>query len=342
MDTSTILTVIGTIATVVFGILGVYLVKRKYDFSRINLVIKNSIGVFDFIENWRELEVLVNKKPVPHNLVLLIGIWRNSGTVEITRTMTYEKLALKLPPGYSWLDAKVIPTNSKVNATLSVNPQSLEFDFNLFKSGEHIRFEALANVPLIQQHPSTQRVETAGNRLCNALTIEYRIEKTRDGVKEDVFSLGLASKSRMRKLALASTLVVAVCFGLSFMWFPAKDQGGTYLMKDTSGNEREVKLDFSAPGSDVIATYVATGTTERLPVSEVKRRRYSVAPDRVTWSSFIFPFVPMILALTAIFVTTFYIDKKKKRDFRSFLASCEPYPPGSQLVNEVSESSRDH
>lgn len=333
MDTSTILAIVGTIATVIFGILGVYLVKKQYYSSRINLVIESSIGLFDFIQNWKELVVKHNNNTVPDNLVLLVGIWRNTGSVDITRHMIDEKLALKLDAGFKWLDGKVISTNSKVKAKIIVDPSSLEFDYQLFKGGEHIRFEALAEVPSTPRGSSTARVESAGVRLRNALIIDYRIQNTREGIVEDLVSLGLASKSRMRKSALASVLVLAFSVGVSFM-FPATNQGQTYLMKDSNGKESEVKIDFSIPGSYVDVTDLASAHTQRLSLSEVKRRGYAPAPNGGVWTSFIFPLVPMILALIAIFLINFYVDKKKKRDFSWFLASCKPYPPHSQLVKE--------
>jgi hypothetical protein len=333
MDSSTILGLAGVIISVVFGVWGIYVaIRRKRYPGGIDLFIESSIGLFDFKRNWNELVVSYKNKVVNQssNIVLLVGVWHNTGSIDITPGMTERKLALNLPPGYTWLDGKKILTASRVDAKAIVSsPTSLEFDIKLFKCDEHIRFEALAEVPSLEKDQSTRSVGSPGDRLVEALKIEYRIEHMGKVQIEDMSSLGLASKSRMRKSALASALVLAFCFAASFTWLPVK-KSPTYLMNDS---KQEVELNFNAPGSLVFVKDVSTGHEDTLQTAVVKRRGYALAPVKL--SSLILPFVLIVIpAPAAIFLTSFYIDRKRRRERGRFLASCVPYPSENQLANE--------
>ena len=69
MNPTTILAIIGTLATIVLGGWGIYLaVKRRYP-GRITFIIEDSIGLFDsIVRNLPELAVLYKGESVRQNL----------------------------------------------------------------------------------------------------------------------------------------------------------------------------------------------------------------------------------------------------------------------------------
>jgi hypothetical protein len=324
MDLTTIIGIVGAIASVV-GV-GVYFIKKR-NAGCITLFKVNSTGLADFIRKWDELTVRYKSNEVKENLVLFIGILRNTGPIDITREMTEERVTIKIPKGYRWLDAKKIQTSSKVRVTIAVTDLELHFDIGMFKPDEHIRFEALAEVP----KSAVEKFENAGASLAENLKIDYRITNTGNAVVEDLSLIGLASKTRMRKLALASGVVLAVCFGASFLWVGDKKQP-TFMMND-NGQPREVMIDFRTDkSSSVDVTDVSTGKPKTLTLDQV--RNGHITPTTPSQASFIVPFILIvILAPMALFLTSFSIEKKRRSKLLSFLASCEPLPPTGEPAN---------
>lgn len=176
---TSILTFLGLAATLIFGFASVYLViKRRYP-GRITFIREASIGLFDSIErNVPELSVLYDGKPVGENLVLLKGILQNTGSIDITESMVVEHLAIKLPEGYKWLAAKAVGSAPNVNATVGIHDStSLTFDLGLFRCDEHIRFEAVVEVPS-EQDAASRSQEPASQRLNRAIRFTHRIANT--------------------------------------------------------------------------------------------------------------------------------------------------------------------
>src|SRR5205085_6381415 len=134
MDKSTILAIAGTVATIVLGTWSIYLaLKRRYP-GRITLLKETSIGLFDsIVRNLPELAILYKGEPVSQSLVLLKGIFHNTGSIDITESMVEEKLTIHLPEGFKWLTGKVVSTSADVKANLTLlSPHSLIFDLGLF------------------------------------------------------------------------------------------------------------------------------------------------------------------------------------------------------------------
>jgi hypothetical protein len=179
MNSSLILTILGLAATLIFGLISIYLIiQRRYP-GRITFIREASIGLFDsIVRNVPELSVLYNGKPVSENLVLLKGILQNTGSVDITEMMVVEPLAIKLPEGYKWLEARIVGSAPNVHATVSnQDSTSLIFDVGLFRVNEHIRFEAVAEVPSTED-ASAQSGGSASDRLSKVLIFSHRIANT--------------------------------------------------------------------------------------------------------------------------------------------------------------------
>jgi hypothetical protein len=322
MDRATILTIVGLIATVALGSFSIYLVLRRRYPGRITFIKESSIGLFDsIVKNLPDLSVLYKDEPVNENLVLLKGILHNTGSIDITEAMIKKALAIKLPEGYRWRAHKIVSSSSEVQADIKkVNPTTLEFEIGLFRCDEHIRFEALAEVP-IQQDSSEQRVEDAGVRLTRALIISHRIAETRKVAIEDMSSFGHTLQTRLRMLALTLTIALSIGLAAFFIW-PEPKRDVTYLMRDPNGKEIEVTIDFTAPGSKIDVKGVSGDYHEQLLANELRRRGYTVAPDQGRFSSFILPFTLMVIATpAALLLSSFYISKKRKTKLKNFLAS---------------------
>ncbi len=148
-----ILGILGLIATIVFGLWGVYLVIRKRYPGEITYYEERKINLFhSIIKNLPELKISYKNTAVDENLILIKGILINTGHKDISPEMIERPLECMLPEGSKWLTTKIISTSKNVKVALSQSSESvLTFKTGLFRCKEYIRFEALANIPGLKQ-----------------------------------------------------------------------------------------------------------------------------------------------------------------------------------------------
>src|SRR5579871_4349759 len=187
-------TVLGVIATIIFGAWSLYyaIVGRRYP-GRITFIQEACIGLFDsIVRNFPEITISYQNSPVGQSLVLLKGAFLNTGTKDITKEMVVLPLKIVLPQGYKWLTARVVAASPRAQPTIAaIEKSELAFDLSLFRCREYLRFEALAEVPASDE--STKRDPEKSLR--QALSFEHRIADTR---KVDSTEVGLTDSRKKR------------------------------------------------------------------------------------------------------------------------------------------------
>lgn len=216
MTTSTLLTILGIVVTVALGAWGLYLtVAQRYP-GRITFVKEGCIGIFDsIVRNLPELSVSYEDKPVSENLVLLKGFLLNTGSKDITPTMAEKSLTIDLPEDFRWLTAKIVSTSPSVRASAQCAAQRLYFEMGLFRRGEHIRFEALAEVPA-----QTDRGDSSlGEILEQALTFHHRIADTRKVDRQELPTTSQRKRRKYRSILMGTQLLVLAVLVVFATWF---------------------------------------------------------------------------------------------------------------------------
>ena len=100
MTISDTLGVLGIVATIIFGVWGIFIVIRRSYPGQLTYIKESYIGLFDsIVKNVPELAVLYNNLPVSQGLVLIKGAILNTGSKDITDTMVEQNLAFVLPSG---------------------------------------------------------------------------------------------------------------------------------------------------------------------------------------------------------------------------------------------------
>lgn len=116
MNTSDILTILGIMATLAFGVWGIIIVIRHRYPGQLTYVKESNIAPFDsIVRNLPELAVFYNDAPVGEGLVLVKGAILNSGRKDITDSMVEQKLTFVLPSGFRWLTAKLVGDIAPIN-----------------------------------------------------------------------------------------------------------------------------------------------------------------------------------------------------------------------------------
>lgn len=215
MTTSTFLTILGIVVTVILGAWGVHLaIAQRYP-GRITFVKEACIGIFDsIVRNLPELSVSYKDRPVSENLVLLKGFLLNTGSKDVTESMAEKGLSLNLPEDFRWLTARVVSASPNVRGSTRCSERSIFFEMGLFRCNEHIRFEALAEVPA-----ETDRGEsTLGGILEQALTFDHRIADTRKVDKQELLTESQRRRWRNQSVLMGSALVGLVAALVVGVW----------------------------------------------------------------------------------------------------------------------------
>lgn len=232
MENTTVLAILGVLATVTFGALSIYLfVKRRYP-GQITFVVEDCIGLFQsIVKHFPELAVSYKNSPVSEGIVLLKGALLNTGRKDITKEMVEGRLRLELPDEFKWLQAKVVARSGGVQAQIEQEPQALTFDTGLFRCREFVRFECLAEVPMPDDE--TASIEA---RLLKQLHVTHRIADTQ---KVDPMRLPTLEYTARRSKRLPRPLVAMFIPGvaLAVMMLFVKSTPGTihYHIANDSG-----------------------------------------------------------------------------------------------------------
>jgi hypothetical protein len=171
--------------------------------------------------------------------------------------MVEERLTITLPEGFRWLTGKIVAAPSReANVCLSGNSKMV-FDLGLFRCREHIRFEALAEVP------SQAASGDTGKGLEKALNFNHRIEDTR---KVDQKEIPTESESIQDFLAMFVTLLILGFSGLAVYFYPSETKY-TQIIYSLKLNDRIIDVQIS-PQTDgtVKITGVNENFTETIPL----------------------------------------------------------------------------
>lgn len=179
------LTFIGVLATVLFGVVAVWLVVRPPQLGEISLVRRKCFVLFDgSADTLGLLNVTFNNQPVQKGTALLRGYLLNSGRKDIEPQMVATPPSLRLPEGYRWLHAAACPSSPEIELRVRLNDRELTFELGLFRQNEYLQFEALAQTPDIGE--GFNEGQSLAEKFGQAVKLSHRIADTRAAVDLDL------------------------------------------------------------------------------------------------------------------------------------------------------------
>lgn len=213
------------VATISFGAWSLFyaIVGRRYP-GRISFIQEGCIGLFDsIVRNFPELVISYENNPVGKNLVLLKGAFLNTGTKDITKEMVSGQLTIALPAAHHWLSARVVAASPDVVSSImhSREESRLAFDLGLFRSGEYVRFEALAVIPASEQSSR----EDAAQRLKEVLTFEHRIADTRKVEYKEIPPDRRRKRLSLITMLAGNVIIAGIGLVLGFWWGSPTQEG---------------------------------------------------------------------------------------------------------------------
>jgi len=203
MSLSDIIGVIGIIVSAAFGIWGVSIAlrRRKYP-GEISFIKDRTIRLFDdIVRNISPLAINYKGASIANNIVLFRGHLINSGSKDISKEMVDAPLSENLRPGFKWLEANIVSCSDKLRASVHIESQEkLNFDFNLFRCGEYITFEALSELPVILD--DNEQKDGGIKELSEVISWDHRITDT-----SKIKKYNLPAQIPKTKLSKAATIL---------------------------------------------------------------------------------------------------------------------------------------
>jgi hypothetical protein len=274
-----LLALTGVVATLVFGVLSIYLFARRRYPGRLVFMEEQCISLFeDLVKNLPQMQVLYEGSPVSDNLVLVKGLVVNVGAKDVSREMIEQPLQVKVSEGFKWLTAKEVSSSPDFRGQVKVvNEETLEFDLGLFRCEEYIRFEALAEAPR-DEEPNRKEGADPAKELRKAMQFRHRIADT---AKIEVSSMPAASSP----WETISSFLFLLGFALATAWVlhtQSSERRLYYLAPNLTGIPAVVEA--SPLSKDLIKiTGVKSNYEAVMPLNRFRQLSPVVGPRKREW-----------------------------------------------------------
>lgn len=234
MTLTTLFTILGILATIVFGTIAIVLtLKRKYP-GHITFIKEDCISLFhDITKNMPELQINFENEPVKENLVLLKGYILNTGSKDITEEMVVKKLTIDIREGSRWVKSKVVDSSENVNAKTNINTDTtIDFNLGLFRSKEFVKFECLAETAI---NTDTEG-QSPSNYLLESIDFKHRIADT-GKVAKWVMPI---KPTKRHPWFVWLILMLPLAFS-AILLFEGEPINTKYILNDSAGKEVKVE-----------------------------------------------------------------------------------------------------
>jgi hypothetical protein len=312
MDFALFITILGTIATIIFGALSVVLYKRKKYPGKISFIKLNAFNLFDsIVKNFNEISILHNKQPIKENIIYFSGCFVNNGDIDIDKQQIEKNISITLPQNFKWLKCIITRKSNELNCSpIMSDPRNLDFELGLFRRNEFFEFEAL-----IEEEKRNE------NKMDMMKQIEF-IHRIADTQKIQSIEPLSENQLKQKKFGIKSYLVGAVLMlliitvALILDTYYLKNAQLHYLALNQKGKMSEFSIE--AKSNNIIELKEVSGDTEiHVSLSEFrdKQKYIPVIYTKPFWQkiSTIVPIAYILLVLYILYSIGDYLAIKRTK-----------------------------
>jgi hypothetical protein len=232
MDNSTIIGIIGVVATLVFGFLSFDLFKRKKYPGKITYVKLSLIDLLNNVaNNFKEIKLLHNNSPIKKNIIYIKGVLLNNGDIDINGQLTEKDISAQLPENCKWLDIKATEFSEGLSANIIIGDDNKAiFKFDLFRKSEFIQFEGLIEA---------KEDEISADNIESEIVFSHRIENTGKIEKKNLLTKKEIKKKKRNALFYSIgflLFLLLLAFTFTFNVFGTKSET-VYFINNSNVNE---------------------------------------------------------------------------------------------------------
>lgn len=318
MDTSLLLTIIGLIATFVFGFLSIDLFKRKRYPGKVTFVKQSSISLFNsIVKNFNEIAILFENKPIKENLIYIKGCFINDGDIDVEGEKIERPINVTIPENYNWVNCKITDTSPDLKCSYQIkDSKTLQFDFGLFRKNEFYQIEAIIEATedkekhdsIFDELKFTHRISQTQKIIVTNLLSENEMKRKKGRIKRNLWVTGLQF--------LVPTIVSIILFVfLKSAELHYKEVGANYTIieyKATPKRDNTVELANTATGEEKI-----------ISIAEFQdKNKYSpFIPSKTIWQRVVESWYVLVvwLIIVIVFVGFDYWELRKSNKIYGIL-----------------------
>ncbi len=145
MEIDLLVGIIGIIATIIFGLIGIIIYRQKKYDGRISRITDKNIELYDStVKDIEGLKLTYKGEEINQKLSITNIYLINLGNIDITKQLTEKEIQLSLPKDSQILNYKLKEVSLGLKCSIrQLNQQSLVFDLGLFKINEYLKLELL-------------------------------------------------------------------------------------------------------------------------------------------------------------------------------------------------------
>lgn len=306
MDISIVVSILGIVATITFGILSIDLFRRKKNPGKLTLVKQMEIGLFNNIaQNFEEIAILYKGNPIKENVIYLKATIINDGDIDIDGSRVEKTLTLVLTEGLKWIKAKVTSHSKELICTDVIEADNLElkFNFGLIRKKEHFQFEAL-----IETTNSNQNAED----IFDKIDILHRIPNTQKVKQVSVLSEEQMTKKKKKIKTYSITFGAQLLIILLALFIQ------TIFFKNIPIHYMNNNVEYSAkaiPENKIKLTNLITSEEKIITIVEfqAKDKYQPFIPNQTFWDKIenMKYMIPLMLLMIILFVGEEYLELRK-------------------------------
>jgi hypothetical protein len=253
MDNSTIIGIIGVVATLVFGFLSFDLFKRKKYPGKITYVKLSLIDLLNNVaNNFKEIKLLHNDSPIKKNIIYIKGALLNNGDIDINGQLTEKDISAQLPENCKWLDIKATEFSEGLSVDINItNDNKAIFKFDLFRKSEFVQFEGLIEV---------KEIELSADNIESGIVFNHRIENTSKIEKKNLLTKKEIKKKKKNAIVFSiGFLLILLVFASTFIFnvFGTKSEKVFFTKNNSANNEfYQIRLKDSMVELNPISTNI--------------------------------------------------------------------------------------
>jgi len=193
--------ILGFIATIVLGGIGIYLTIKGLRKNQIHFVNKEVISLFHGdLQQFKDIKINYKNQPIGNGLLTLRGSFFLSSKKDLTSSDIYDKLTLKLPSGYSYKYIDLVKKSSRLKIKVQSSDDEAIFTWDIFKNNEFFHFESLVEFKNdIEENNNTWQIQ---NKLNSGLEVYHRIKDVESFQKDKKIEKPNSLKSYILNLLL--------------------------------------------------------------------------------------------------------------------------------------------
>ncbi|MGJ8733422.1 MAG: hypothetical protein ACSHW4_09760 [Cellulophaga sp.] len=307
MDISLLLTILGIIATVVFGFLSIDLFKRKRNPGKLTLIKHSALGLFNNIaKNFDEISIQYKGRAIQENVIYIKGSIINDGDIDIDGSNVERTVHLNLNEGLKWIKAKITETSPELvcGAEIQESERDISFNFGLIRKKEFFQFEALVE---------TQKQEQKAEDIFDNITITHRIANTQKVkmtallTEEQMTKKKKKMKSFALNLGVQFVLIIGLLIAQVFYFKSAPIQ---YIDQNNIAYEAKATSDL-----EIELKNLSTDEERIIPLKEFQQPNAFTPfiPEQTIWEKIksVYYMLPILLVLIALFIGWEYLELRR-------------------------------